>query len=165
MEAWKLPGNHFEKNMLNLTYRLSPPVPLRVFSHFRAQLSKVCPSIGRVVDVQSSYSIIFRCRRSFNVRIGLDNASCPGQSSAPSFLVIFWSQFAIYSISALSRPNLLLYTGRFQAKFGVHVEEIIEKPNAVATRSRLRSLFDAWGLCTPRCSGWLLSPYPTLRSS
>ena len=67
----------------------SPNSPKR----WRLSLRKHCPFFGWpswytwyilcFTALQGSYNVLLRCRRSFNVSIGLDEASCPGRRASP----------------------------------------------------------------------------------
>ena len=69
-----------------------------------------CPGerylFGRDLDVHGRhhqgeyYSILLRCRRSFNLSIGLDEASCPGRGASPGI------NSALNALSARCLPGI-----------------------------------------------------------
>ena len=54
------------------------------------------PVFVESIDSSHWVAILLRCRRSLNVSIGLDEASCPGLWFYPNFLVLFCLSFGTY---------------------------------------------------------------------
>ena len=85
-------------------------------------------------DFVFSYSIVLPCRRSCNVRFGLDEASCPGRRSYPGFDVFLSSSSVTYrALRCLTHTCYFVYSRRPPART---CRKLNRQPGTVATRSR-----------------------------